>query len=491
MHLQATTPLSPAPHTSDLLSRFDIPGPRYTSYPTADRFVEAFAANDYALALQQLQTTALLRRRPVSLYVHIPFCAQLCYYCGCNKVITRHPERGDEYLRYLALEAGLISGQINHGRSPAQGAPECADSTSQPAPIKPQVSQLHLGGGSPTFLDDAQLSQLMSMLQTHFALQADAECSIEVDPRTVTPARLQHLKNIGFNRLSLGVQDFDADVQKAVHREQSTEQVFELVQAARAMGFVSINVDLIYGLPKQTRSSFAQTLALMSALRPDRIALYGYAHLPERFKPQRRILQVDLPPASEKVQMLAQAQAAFAQAGYADIGMDHFALPNDSLSIAKKQGRLHRNFQGYSTQSDTDLIGLGVSSISKVGPTYCQNDRSLEAYYDRLNQGELPVMHGLALSRDDLARRATIMALMCQGSVMYESIEVANLLNFKEYFAPEMKRLEEFEAFGLVTFSPNSLEVTELGWTYIRAIAMVFDKYLHTDRSRARFSKIL
>lgn len=488
MHLHANTAPPPATDNSELLSRFDIPGPRYTSYPTADRFVEAFTASDYALALHQLQTTALLRRRPVSLYVHVPFCAQLCYYCGCNKVITRHAERGDEYLRYLGLEAARIAAQINQ---PPLGSAERACTTEAPAPIKPQVSQLHLGGGSPTFLDDAQLSQLMDMLQTHFVLQADAECSIEVDPRTVTPKRLEHLRNIGFNRLSLGVQDFDADVQKAVHREQSTQQVFELVQAARALGFASINVDLIYGLPKQTRHSFAQTLALMAALRPDRIALYGYAHLPERFKPQRRILSVDLPPASEKVQMLAQAQTAFAEAGYVDIGMDHFALPNDSLSLAKKQGRLHRNFQGYSTQSDTDLIGLGVSSISKVGATYCQNDRSLEAYYDRLNQGELPIMHGLALSRDDLARRATIMALMCQGSVMYESIEVANLLNFKEYFAPELKRLEEFEAFGLVTFGPHSLEVTERGWTYIRAIAMVFDKYLHTDRSRARFSKIL
>lgn len=488
--LPSTAPNQLLPQ-NELLKRFDIPGPRYTSYPTADRFVEAFNSTDYGIALQQLQTSAVARKRPISLYIHIPFCAQLCYYCGCNKIITRHAERADEYLNFLSMEAALIAQKI-HAQPQSNNAPQNREASAQANSItKPLVSQLHLGGGSPTFLSDAQLTRLMEIVSEHFAITADAECSIEIDPRTVTPDRLQKLYELGFNRLSFGVQDFDAEVQKSVHREQSTEQVFALLKAARSIGFSSINVDLIYGLPKQTRESFAQTLVLMQELRPDRIALYAYAHLPERFKPQRRISQADLPCAAEKVQMLQQAQTAFEQAGYIDIGMDHFALAQDSLAIAKKQGRLHRNFQGYSTQADTDLIGLGVSSISKVGATYSQNDRTLETYYDRLKQGQLPVMHGLALNRDDLARRSVIMALMCQGSVIFESIETANLLNFKQYFRAEIERLREFEAFGLVSISEASIDVTELGWTYIRAIAMVFDKYLQTDRSRARFSKIL
>ncbi|HOB67181.1 oxygen-independent coproporphyrinogen III oxidase, partial [Ottowia sp.] len=335
--------------TTELLTRFDVPGPRYTSYPTADRFVEAFGEPEYLQALDQRRAGPAALALPLSLYVHIPFCESLCYYCACNKIITKHHERSAPYLRYLSKEVDL------HVQHLGAGLP---------------VSQLHLGGGTPTFFSDDELSDLMSMLRRNFSLVPGGEYSIEVDPRTVDEARLETLARLGFNRLSLGVQDFDPLVQKAVHRIQPAEKVFALADAARRIGFESINADLIYGLPKQTPESFERTLAQVTELRPDRIALYAYAHLPERFKPQRRIIAIDLPGAANKVSMLARALAAFESAGYDYIGMDHFALPNDALAVAKRQGRLHRNFQGYSTQPDCDLIGLGVSAIGKVGATY-------------------------------------------------------------------------------------------------------------------------
>lgn len=468
---------------AELLARFDVPGPRYTSYPTADRFVEAFGMDDYGLALQQRHCQPRVHQRPLSLYVHIPFCAQLCYYCACNKVITRHPERADAYLHHLEQEAALV---VQHLQA---SSPE-AGTNHGPARL-PEVSQLHLGGGSPTFLSDEQLTTLMVLLRRHFHLMPDAECSVEVDPRTVDAARLAHLRQIGFNRLSLGVQDFNPKVQEAVHRVQATQEVFSLMLAARALGFHSINVDLIYGLPRQSHETFAHTLVLLLALRPDRVALYGYAHLPERFKAQRRIDAQRLPDTKEKVAMQVLALQALAEAGYINIGMDHFALPGDSLAMAKARGQLHRNFQGYSTQPDSDLIGLGVSAISKVGTTYSQNARELDEYYDRLEQEELPVVRGLALNRDDLVRRTVIMALMCQGVVQFEAVELANLLDFKTYFAQELQALEEFAEQGLVHISDTSIEVTDSGWTFIRAIAMVFDRYLQADRNRNRFSRIL
>ncbi|MFD0667153.1 oxygen-independent coproporphyrinogen III oxidase [Ramlibacter sp. MAHUQ-53] len=452
----------------ELLQRFDINGPRYTSYPTADRFVEAFTAGDYAQALRQRgqQPSSL----PLSIYVHIPFCASLCYYCACNKIITKHHERGAEYLEYLAREVALHVAELGRGQS---------------------VSQLHLGGGTPTFLSDAELGQLMAMLRANFALVPGGEYSIEVDPRTVDATRLQALADLGFNRVSFGVQDFDPDVQKAVHRIQPVEQVFALVDEARRIGFESVNVDLIYGLPKQTSESFARTLSQVAQLRPDRIALYAYAHLPERFKPQRRIIAIDLPSGASKVGMLASALAAFEKEGYVYVGMDHFALPDDPLAVAKRQGRLHRNFQGYSTQPDCDLIGLGVSAIGRVGATYSQNAKTLEEWTDLIDQGQLPVTRGLAVNRDDLTRRAVIMALMCQGQVLFESIELAWMIDFRRYFAPEMAQMEELARQGLVTIDANGIQVTAEGWYFVRGVAMVFDRYLQADRSRARFSRII
>jgi oxygen-independent coproporphyrinogen-3 oxidase len=317
------------------------------------------------------------------------------------------------------------------------------------------------------------------------------EYSIEIDPRTVTEQRLQTLSRLGFNRLSFGVQDFDAAVQKAVHRVQPAEQVFNLVRVAREIGFESVNIDLIYGLPLQTPSSFAQTLEKVCELRPDRIALYAYAHLPERFKPQRRIHAIDLPSGGAKLGMLSMSLQALQDAGYVYVGMDHFALPDDALAVAKRQGRLHRNFQGYSTQPDCDLIALGVSSIGRIGATYSQNAKTLEEYYDALDQGHLPIVRGLALSRDDLLRRSVIMAIMCQGELIYESIELGHLIQFKSYFARELELLADLQAQGLVVLDEQGLKVTADGWYLVRAIAMVFDKYLQSDKDRARFSKII
>ncbi|MFT4193876.1 oxygen-independent coproporphyrinogen III oxidase [Ottowia sp.] len=456
--------------TTELLTRFDVPGPRYTSYPTADRFVEAFGEDDYLRVLAQRRSGAGASSLPLSLYVHVPFCASLCYYCACNKIITRHHERAAPYLRYLGKEVDLHVQRIGAGQS---------------------VSQLHLGGGTPTFMSDDELGELMAMLRRNFALVPGGEYSIEIDPRTIDEARLAYLARLGFNRLSFGVQDFDPLVQKAVHRVQPAEQVFALVAAARRIGFESVNVDLIYGLPRQTPESFDRTLAQVAELRPDRIALYAYAHLPERFKPQRRIIAIDLPGAAHKVSMLARSLAAFDAAGYVYVGMDHFALPGDALAVAKRQGRLHRNFQGYSTQPDCDLIGLGVSAIGKVGATYSQNAKTLAEYQDLLDQGHLPVVRGLAVSRDDLLRRAVIMALMCQGELVYESVESAHLIDFRGYFAAELAQLRAMEEQGLVRLTDSGIQVTATGWFFVRGVAMVFDKYLQADRNRARFSKII
>jgi len=454
----------------ELLRRYDVAGPRYTSYPTADRFVEAFGEADYLQALEQRRDGVGAKAYPLSLYVHIPFCESLCYYCACNKIITKHHERGAEYLRYLEREVDLNIAHLGQGQV---------------------VSQLHLGGGSPTFLSDDELAHLMSMLRRNFQFAPGGEYSVEIDPRTVTRERLAALAEQGFNRLSFGVQDFEPAVQKAVHRIQPAEQVFDLVAASRELGFESVNVDLIYGLPMQTPETFERTLGQVVKLRPDRIALYAYAHLPERFKPQRRIHTQDLPPAASKLVMLSSAMRVLMDAGYVYVGMDHFALPTDALAVAKRQGRLHRNFQGYSTQPDCDLIALGVSSIGRVGPTFSQNVKTLDEYYDLLNQGRLPVARGMALTRDDLVRRTVIMALMCQGSVLFESVELSHLVDFKQYFAPEIKALEAMQEQGLLTMDDAGIHVTELGWFFVRGVAMVFDKYLQADKNRARFSKII
>ncbi len=460
--------------TPELLTRFDVPGPRYTSYPTADRFVEAFSPSDLHQALDFRIQGLGQKNKPLSIYVHIPFCESLCYYCACNKIITKHHDKAEPYLRYLAKEVSIYTSAIGIGKS---------------------VSQLHLGGGTPTFLNDTELSELMSLLKRSFSFTPGGEYSVEVDPRTVNADRLKLLFDLGFNRLSFGVQDFDPDVQKAVHRIQPAEQVFDLVASARSIGFESVNVDLIYGLPKQTPDSFDATMRQINVLRPDRIALYAYAHLPERFKPQRRILAAELPLAADKIAMLSRSMDTLMNAGYVYIGMDHFALAEDALAVAKRQGRLHRNFQGYSTQPDCDLIGLGVSSIGRMGSTYSQNAKTMDEYVDMLDQGQLPIVKGLALSRDDQIRRAWIMAIMCQGHIQYDAFNEAWLIDASSYFAAELKQLESMQTQGLVALSKQALHVTPMGWFFVRGVAMVFDKYLQADRYRHRngnrFSKII
>ena len=466
VHADAPPVLSEA-----LLRRFDTPGPRYTSYPTADRFVEAFGPPDCLGALEARAHGATVGGpAPLSVYVHIPFCESVCYYCACNKVITKHHERAAEYLDALDTEIGLVRAALGPGQ---------------------QVSQLHFGGGSPTFLSDAELDRVVTSLRRAFRIGAGAEMSIEVDPRTVTTMRLAHLRQLGFNRISFGVQDFDPKVQQAVHRVQPYESVRELINSARRLGYESVNADLIYGLPRQTPESFARTVAQISELRPDRIALYAYAHLPQRFKPQRRIVDAELPNASQRMRMLGGAIAFFLGRGYSYIGMDHFALPDDALAAAKRQGRLHRNFQGYSTQPDCDLIGLGVSAIGRIGASYYQNAKTLPDYYDALRQGQLPVVRGIALNRDDLVRRAVIMALMCQGRVEFESIELAHLIKLRDSFASELEQLAPLAEAGLVEIEPGAIQVTAAGWYVVRAVAMVFDRYLQNDQLRQRFSRII
>jgi oxygen-independent coproporphyrinogen III oxidase len=454
-----------------LLRRLDVPGPRYTSYPTADRFVEAFGPEDYQCALRQRTSGARVGGvSALSVYVHIPFCESVCYYCACNKVVTRHHERAAEYLQALDTEIDLHVAELGPGQA---------------------VSQLHFGGGTPTFLTDPELERLMASLRRAFHVTDDAEISIEVDPRTASPERLERLAAMGFNRLSFGIQDFDPDVQKAVHRVQPFESVRDLVHAARRIGFESINADLIYGLPLQTAASFERTVAQVASLRPDRIALYAYAHLPERFKPQRRIDGSQLPAGETRLKMLSGAIGGFLGHGYTYIGMDHFALPTDSLAVAKRQGRLHRNFQGYSTQPDCDLVALGVSAIGRMGATYSQNAKTLPEYYDALRLRKFPTVRGLSATRDDLVRRAVIMALMCQGRVEFESIELAHLIRMKEYFASELQRLAPLVEQGLVEVDEASIQVTALGWYFVRGVALVFDRYLQADQVRTRFSRII
>jgi oxygen-independent coproporphyrinogen-3 oxidase len=386
---------------------------------------------------------ALAALPPLSLYVHIPFCESLCYYCGCNKIITKHHERAAEYLDALETELALVIQSLGSGRP---------------------VSQLHLGGGSPTFLSDGELARLMRALGAAFRLTSDSEVSIEVDPRTVTPARLAHLRQLGFNRLSFGVQDFDPDVQQAVHRVQSFEMVRSLMVSARELGYVSINADLIYGLPKQTPQSFARTVQQIGELRPERIALYAYAHLPERFKPQRRIADADLPSGAQRITMLGDAIAGFLSRDYCYIGMDHFALPNDTLAVAKREGRLHRNFQGYSTQPDCDLVALGVSAIGRVGAAYYQNAKTLPEYYEALGQHRLPVGRGYALTRDDELRRDVIMALMCQGRLEFAPIERSHGIRMTDYFTQELASLRKLADAGLVELHDGCVQVTAAGW---------------------------
>ena len=454
-----------------IIRRFDVNGPRYTSYPTADRFVEAFGSEAAKLWLGKRNIGGI--SRPLSLYFHIPFCNTICYYCACNKIITKDHGRSAKYLKYLAKELALQSASLE-GRDGEH-----------------EVIQLHWGGGTPTFLSHDEMRQLMGETRKHFKLLEGGEYSIEVDPRKVDTATVALLGELGFNRMSVGVQDFDERVQIAVNRIQSEEETANVITAARANGFKSISVDLIYGLPHQTVMGFNRTLERVLAMDPDRLSIYNYAHMPTLFKPQRRIADDDLPAPDTKLQILALAIKKLTDAGYVFIGMDHFAKPDDEMAIAQRQGRLHRNFQGYSTYADCDMLSFGISSISKVGPTYNQNVKTLDEYYDRLDAQILPVFRGIELNADDILRRSIIQALMCHFELSIESIESAHLIDFHEYFADELQDMKEMEQAGLLKIDREWITVLPPGRMLVRVITMVFDRYLRADRERKRYSKVI
>ena len=452
----------------DLIRRLDKNGPRYTSYPTADRFADSFDARSYEHWLSSREVGGI--SRPLSLYIHIPFCNTLCFYCACNKVITKDKSKAAVYVDYLIKEMRMQAAILKEGQT---------------------VEQLHFGGGTPTFLSDEEMRKVMAAIRENFRLVDNGEYSIEIDPRKVGSETIALLGLEGFNRISLGVQDFDDAVQRAVNRIQSEEETLSVIRAARENGFKSVSIDLIYGLPKQTLKGFGVTLDRVIAADTDRLSIYNYAHMPTLFKPQRRIHEEDLPAPEEKLDILGMAVDKLTSAGYVYIGMDHFAKPEDELAIAQRQGRLHRNFQGYSTHSDCDLVALGVSSIGKIGPTYSQNHRDLEGYYGALDQGRLPIMRGMELNADDLVRRAIIQALMCHFEISKSSFNIAYLIDFDSYFATELGELLEYEREGLLEMSKDWITVTPKGRMLIRNICMVFDRYLRTRTEHARYSKVI
>lgn len=451
-----------------LVTKYDGFGPRYTSYPTADRFHDGFTAADYVEAIAQRNVSRA--DQPLSLYVHIPFCNTICYYCACNKVLTKDHGRSAKYIRYVEREIEKVSALIE-GRPP--------------------VTQLHWGGGTPTFLSREEMTNLMSALKRNFAFAPDAEVSIEVDPRKVGADTIEFLGTLGFNRISVGVQDFDPAVQQAVNRVQTEEETRTVIDTARRVGFVSVNCDLIYGLPKQTVQGFSATLDKIIAASPDRIALYSYAHVPHLFKPQRRIEIADLPVPADKLAILALAIEKLAAAGYVYIGMDHFAKPTDELAAAQRARKLHRNFQGYSTQPDRDLFAFGISAIGKVGGAYIQNVKTLDEYYVKLDAEALPVLRGVEMAGDDFLRRDVIQKLMCNFDLDFAEIERLYGIDFHQTFAPELAALAPLAADGLLEIGPDRLQVTARGRLLVRTIAMNFDRYLREAQQKAKYSRVI
>ncbi|RFU46330.1 oxygen-independent coproporphyrinogen III oxidase [Paraburkholderia sp. DHOC27] len=449
----------------DLIAKYSANGPRYTSYPTALQFRDDFDPADYLRAAGDPGASST----DLSLYFHIPFCDTVCFYCGCNKIATKNRAHARPYLDQLKRELAL------------QAA--CFDTTRQ-------VSQLHWGGGTPTFLSHDEMSELMAATRRHFTLSPDAsgEFSIEVDPREASAKTIVHLRNLGFNRLSLGVQDFDPLVQEAINRVQPLEMTATVMRAARATGFHSIGVDLIYGLPHQTVDSFSRTLDMMLALAPDRLSVFGYAHMPTLFKMQRQMDASALPSPAVRMAILRLVVERLTSAGYVYIGMDHFALPSDELAIAQAQRTLHRNFQGYSTRADCDLIAFGASSIGKVGDVYAQNAKDLPGYAAAIDAGRLAISRGVRLTADDRLRRDVITQLMCNLELRFDEFEAAYGIRFAQTFAPELQRLRGFADDGLLKFGKDKLEVLMPGRMLVRNIAMVFDRYLG-QQSVERFSR--
>ena len=450
-----------------LIRRYDKAGPRYTSYPTAVQFHPGFGEADYRAVAAASNATGA----PLSLYFHLPFCDTVCYYCACNKIITKNRKRTEPYLARLFREIEMQGALFDRSRP---------------------VDQLHWGGGTPTFLSAAEMRALMDKTRAHFNLRDDdrGEYSIEVDPREADAGTIRLLRELGFNRLSLGVQDFDPAVQRAVNRIQSEAETFAVLDAARAAGFRSVNLDLIYGLPHQSVTSFAATLDKIVAAGPDRLSVFNYAHLPELFKTQRQIDAATLPAPAEKLAILQHTIERLTAAGYIYIGMDHFARPDDELAVAQRDGTLYRNFQGYSTHADCDLVAMGITAIGQVGDSYAQNVKTLKDYEAALDAGRLPVWRGIALSRDDRIRRAVITRLICHFRLEFATIESRYGLVFRDYFAPELEALRAMAADGLLTADEHALRVTPSGKLLIRNICMVFDGYLR-ERAGQRFSRVI
>jgi oxygen-independent coproporphyrinogen-3 oxidase len=441
---------------AELMRRYDREGPRYTSYPTALQFKEGVDATAYAAAARA--SAGARSASPLSLYVHIPFCRSPCFYCGCNKIVTRQMPRADAYVEALCAEIAQRSPCFDRAR---------------------EVEQLHFGGGTPTYLPAARLGALIATLGRHFTLAraAGRDYSIEIDPRTIDVAYLETIVALGFNRISLGVQDYDLAVQQAINRIQSAEMVDGLLAAARRLGLTSINFDLIYGLPRQTPASFAATLERVILQRPDRLAVYGYAHMPRLFKGQRQIEPETLPGPATRLELLNLAVTRLTAAGYVYIGMDHFALPEDSLARAHRDGTLHRSFQGYTTHASRDLVSFGVSAIGQVGALYVQNHKSLPRYLDAVARGELPMERGVAMSDDDVLRRDVIQQIMCHGEVDFEAIERRHSIAFERYFGRELDRVATLAADGLVARAPGRIRLTDSGRLLMRHVAMAFDAY--------------
>ncbi|MSQ98636.1 MAG: oxygen-independent coproporphyrinogen III oxidase [Xanthomonadales bacterium] len=454
----------------ELVQRYDVAGPRYTSYPTAVQFHEGFDAELYRRFVRE--SNSELIPSPLSLYVHLPFCHSLCYYCGCNKKVTQHIEQGVAYLQFLSQEIRMRGELFDHDR---------------------QVTQLHFGGGTPTYFDDIQLEQLMANLEHAFtfAPARDREFSIEVDPRTVDRERLSRLVDLGFNRISLGVQDIDPDVQKAVNRIQDPQTTLNMISDSRALGFKSVSIDLIYGLPLQTTASFSKTLAVVLGARPDRLAVYNYAHMPEVFRSQRMINAADIPTPQTKLELMALTIEKLTGAGYVYIGMDHFALPEDELSRAQREGHLHRNFQGYSTHSECDLVGLGVSAIDKVGDCFAQNYKKIPQWQDAIGRGELPVWRGPSLSQEGRLRSAVIEAIMCHSAVNFQEFSNRFHFDFNDHFALELHRLQLLADDGLADLNEDGFTLTAEGRLLMRAVAMIFDEYIQSATDQPRYSRVI
>lgn len=455
------------PFDPELIRRYDTSGPRYTSYPTAVQFHDGFGEADYRAAAARSNAIG----GPLSLYVHIPFCDTVCYYCACNKVVTKDRARARPYLddvyREMALQAELFE------------------------PGRP-VDQLHWGGGTPTFLSHDEMRELMTRTGEHFALKTDdsGEYSIEIDPREADAATIRLLREIGFNRISLGVQDFDPDVQRAVNRIQSFEETREVVETARAQRFHGVSIDLIYGLPGQTRERFTRTLDRVIELDPDRLSIFNYAHLPQRFKPQRRIASEDLPSAAEKLDILGSTIEYLIGAGYVLIGMDHFAKPDDPLARAQREGTLHRNFQGYSTHAECDMVAMGASAISQVGGAFSQNVKDLLSYHDALVQGHLPIEKGVVTTEEDALRRHVIMELISHFRISIPAVESRFGIDFATHFADALAELQVMADDGLVSITPRAVIIEPRGRQLIRNICMAFDEY-HGSLDGQRFSKVI